>query len=245
MPDELLDHMPDELLDDAQVPKKDVRPNEERAKHASLALWSYTAVAALQVIAYIFTRQSIIAFEDGTGSLDQMGNTETIAGLITIALFLVNVGCAILFLMWFRRAYYNLGKRTKLEYTDGWAVGWWFIPIANLFKPVELMNTMCRRTRKAIRRFGSHPSTPSPDAFIGLWWAAWVISNIGARVSSRLDLDTLEDIKFSYLLETCIAGLSIVAAILCIQVIKTYNRDEAKLASLENELDSEMAQVTS
>ena len=47
----------------------------------------------------------------------------------------------ILFLMWVYRANYNvrcLGAR-DLRFTPGWSVGWFFVPIANLWKSYQVM----------------------------------------------------------------------------------------------------------
>jgi heme/copper-type cytochrome/quinol oxidase subunit 2 len=56
-----------------------------------------------------------------------------------VALFHIPLGIAtiVFFLIWEYRAYKNLSalNAQNLEHSPGWAVGWWFIPFANLVKP--------------------------------------------------------------------------------------------------------------
>ncbi|MEE2641242.1 MAG: DUF4328 domain-containing protein [Planctomycetota bacterium] len=61
---------------------------------------------------------------------------EMLIGLVTLLVYLVT---AIVFLVWFHRAYKNLpalGGR-NLATTPGWATGSFFIPILNLFRPYQ------------------------------------------------------------------------------------------------------------
>lgn len=59
--------------------------------------------------------------------------------IIGIIMFSVYVCCYILFILWFRRAYYNLHQVVKhLEHSEGWAAGAWFVPILNFFRPYHI-----------------------------------------------------------------------------------------------------------
>ena len=54
----------------------------------------------------------------------------------------------IIYLMWLHRAYQNLPALgvTKLDATPGWAVGYYFIPILNLFRPYQTMVEILRES---------------------------------------------------------------------------------------------------
>ncbi len=72
------------------------------------------------------------------------------------------------FLLWIHQAARNadaLGPRG--EFSPGWSVGWWFIPVANLWKPLQVMSEIWNR---------SHPSAMSPH-LLWPWWGAWVVGN--------------------------------------------------------------------
>lgn len=54
--------------------------------------------------------------------------------------FLVFFVTAIIFMTWFHRAYANLEPlgNPSLTFTPGWAVGCWFVPILNLYRPLQI-----------------------------------------------------------------------------------------------------------
>jgi hypothetical protein len=63
--------------------------------------------------------------------------------------------------------------------TPGWAVGWFFVPFANLFKPYQAM----KETWQA-----SHFGEASDDtSLLVAWWVLWIASNFVGSASTRLD----------------------------------------------------------
>jgi LSD1 subclass zinc finger protein len=60
--------------------------------------------------------------------------------------FLTYLATVIVFVIWFYRAHANLKSldARHLRYTSGWAVGYWFIPIMNLFRPVQVAQEIWR-----------------------------------------------------------------------------------------------------
>jgi hypothetical protein len=64
-------------------------------------------------------------------ALDASENRVALAGLVGLVIYLVGI---VVFLFWFRRAYGNLRPlRGQMSRGPGWAIGAWFIPIANLY----------------------------------------------------------------------------------------------------------------
>ena len=62
-------------------------------------------------------------------------------GLVGTAQVLIYLISGVLILMWIYRANHNaraLGA-ANMDFTPGWSVGWYFIPIANLWKPYQAM----------------------------------------------------------------------------------------------------------
>lgn len=88
----------------------------------------------------------------------------------------------ILVSMWTYRAMKNLHiiGDTNAEMSPGWAVGWYFIPFANLWKPFEGMLQIWR---------GSHHQAGESEkvpAYVGWWWATWLIGNFLSNIAVRL-----------------------------------------------------------
>ena len=86
--------------------------------------------------------------------------------------------------MWIHRAHSNLQDAgIELETSPGWAVGWYFIPIANLFKPFQAMRELWTESHGAQDSYAAEaPST------LGIWWGCWIIGNILGNVSTRMSM---------------------------------------------------------
>lgn len=95
-------------------------------------------------------------------------NVSGALGLLYLA-GAVMLAAEIVWLIWQHHATENLWARGYggLRIRPGWAVGWWFVPIGNLFMPCVAMLELDRRsTSDGVPRRAS--------ALIGAWWAAWL-----------------------------------------------------------------------
>lgn len=118
-----------------------------------------------------------------------------------IALYLVLV---VMVGMWIYRAAHNARLvRPSMQNSPGWAVGWYFIPVANLWKPYQAMSE--------IWRISCHPdswkSVRTP-AVMGWWWAGWLLSNMISNGANRAATSATTDAIF-----TLSAVLAILASI--------------------------------
>lgn len=109
--------------------------------------------------------------------------------LFGIALFLVaaTITSAVLFLMWIHRAYRVLEENgvPGLKHTPGWAVGWWFIPIANLAKPYEVVKEVFERSeRNQPSASMSFTAQKESSWIVGAWWLVWITACLATNVSS-------------------------------------------------------------
>lgn len=103
-----------------------------------------------------------------------------------LAVMMVFFTTVIVHCVWTNRMNKNaraLGAR-DMEYTPGWAVGWFFVPIANLFKPFSATNEIYRASEPGPDGVG-WKEEPTPG-ILSFWWACWIIGNILERVSDRL-----------------------------------------------------------
>lgn len=111
-----------------------------------------------------------------------------VAAVAELSVFLVTW---ILWLLWFHRAYRNTAgfEPVTLRFGKGWAVGAWFVPILNLFRPKQIANDVWRLSASAPDHTGSRFSRPVAP-IVHWWWAAWLISSVLGSVSARLFDDT-------------------------------------------------------
>ena len=88
-------------------------------------------------------------------------------------------------LMWIYRANWNaraLGAK-GMHFTPGWAVGWFFIPFLNLWKPYEAMKEIW----KASANPAKWQAEPVP-MILHAWWFLWAGSAVYSQVGFRLYL---------------------------------------------------------
>ena len=72
---------------------------------------------------------------------------------------------------------------TRLEFSPGWAVGWFFIPIMNLFKPCQAMFDLWRLSDPARMPIPKQPAAePHSAAIVGWWWGTRLASAIAGQI---------------------------------------------------------------
>jgi Domain of unknown function (DUF4328) len=128
---------------------------------------------------------------------------------------------AIAFLMWTHRAYRNLpalGAR-NLETSPGWAVGWYFVPIANLVKPYSATVEIVRHSDPDGIGVNARASS---TAIVGFWWAAYLISGViawfaGMTLASGIQARSIDGMM---------SGVAI--AMLAILLISRVDNDQPK-----------------
>ena len=97
---------------------------------------------------------------------------QMIIGVVQLVLF---IPTGILFLMWIHRANSNarsLGAQ-GMRFTPGWAVGWYFIPVAHFWKPYQAMREIWKASMYSSGDWHLQPSGP----LLKWWWAFWIVSN--------------------------------------------------------------------
>lgn len=131
--------------------------------------------------------------------------------IFAVPVLVVMLGTAILVLMWIHRANYNaraLGA-TRMEFTPGWAVGWYFIPIANFWKPYQAMKEICRASLRPSRWW--EEKAPS---LLPLWWGLWLLSSGAGGISWTASTEEVESVS-----EIVRQALNIPLALVLIRII--------------------------
>jgi hypothetical protein len=107
-------------------------------------------------------------------------------GALLIVQLLVFIAGAVLTLRWIYLANANaraLGA-TDMMATPGWAVGWFFVPLANLVMPFQTM----RELWKASARPADWQMERAPGAIL-LWWLLWLASGVTGSIASALSTE--------------------------------------------------------
>lgn len=97
--------------------------------------------------------------------------------LLQLATPLLLLPAGVLVIVWMWRSAKNLEAfpRRQGDLDSGWAIGGWFIPIANLFLPYRVMSQIAREELAAWWA-----------GIVGLWWACWVLNFLGSFAGSLM-----------------------------------------------------------
>jgi hypothetical protein len=83
---------------------------------------------------------------------------------------------------WIYRASVNAHAITDdMTITPGWAVGWYFVPFANLFKPFQAMKEIWHASHES---YGGYEER-APQ-ILGWWWGLWLVNGFIGNISARL-----------------------------------------------------------
>lgn len=167
----------------------------------------------------------------GGGAVDSVW--LLLQGLIAVVKLPAFIFTVVVFLMWLSRANKNLTplRARNVEFSPGWAVGWWFIPLANLVKPFQVVSEVWNE---------SDPETDADAGFLSnsvgtpnliyVWWFFWIVSNIASNASSRMfDSTDAKSLEISGYFFIAAGFLTVIAAILAIKVVRGITlRQEAR-----------------
>lgn len=162
-------------------------------------------------------------FETETG--ESIPVVYFVIGLVALLEILLRLLTIIFFLIWLYRAFNNLPalQARNLEFSPGWAVGWWFIPFANLVKPYQVMGELWNASDSDFDPelfLSNHIGTAS---IIGWWWGLFIIGNIVGRISDGLSEGNLNYSLVALMIYCVLHGT---AAFLIITIIRRITREQ-------------------
>ena len=155
---------------------------------------------------------------------------QRIVGFTQIALFVATV---IVFARWIYIL--NDNKRqfgaSGLRFTPGWAVGWFFVPIANFWKPYQAMKELWQVSASP-QQWQNQPSSN----LLPWWWLFWVAGNILGNLSFRLSIraDTLPELTAANIVTDLADVVSVAADLVALALVST-------IAGMQRERGRELA----
>lgn len=189
-----------------------IGPTEGRARWSIrfLALHAITDVAGIAIALFALSGPM------PEGELSPLVWAES---LLAIPLIVAALGTPIVFLMWLHRVVRKVrAMGLDAGATPGWAVGYWFIPFANLVKPYHVV-------RNVISELGGESAVSA--ARLQAWWAFWILGNIASQVETRMSTGLFGDAAVPVAAREAgivASALTAVGAWLCIGVIRTIER---------------------
>ena len=219
-----------------------LRDNSGRAKLIISIFWVMLGVTLLNMASLAWQYYLLVDVKAHPEDIDMptLQTSDTLRTGIYGLNFIMIILSMIFFIMWFRRAYYNLHclSWSYTRHTEGWAAGAWFIPILNLVWPYQIMEDIWKGTQNAIReRFGE----PQSSAIIGWWWALYLINNFFSYITSFVtgDAKGVDELITSTIVELIGEVISIAAIIVTVRMIqRTSNFEKELMVHSETPADS-------
>jgi uncharacterized protein DUF4328 len=152
-------------------------------------VWTLAAVAAATTSALLAAAlmglQTAILFDDlarksGTPStLAPVHQLQGASSQLILPYIVVDVLALALFFVWMNRIYQKLpglGAR-DLQGSPGGAVGWWFVPIANLYKPFQYLREIWRALTPGLTtNDSSSRAKVSGGTIVGALWTLAILT---------------------------------------------------------------------
>jgi hypothetical protein len=182
-----------------------------------------TGVIAAMAVRNLWLLRSLQSGEGGEDAVRALEAGAVHADLLWIGYLGLLLITAFVFCLWVVDAQRNvrdLGAE-HLTFTPGWAVGWFFVPIANLWKPYQMM----RELWQASARPDNWPAVDVPP-LLGAWWGAWIGSRLlGTLINASSGaLDTLPALIGVTWWSIVGSLVDIVAYVLVMKVIASITR---------------------
>lgn len=184
-------------------------------------------------------------------SAAEIGDAEDVVDVASAALgagYLL-VG-PLAFLPWFYRAYANLGRLgvARLRYGRGWAIGAWFVPILNLFRPKQIANDIDRASAPGAVVGGTVWHQRGVAGRLQWWWGTYIASGVtaalaGAAIAGATEetpvtrddfVAALEAERGGYGLDIVSSLLGIAAVVLAMMVIRRITAHQERVIDALN-----------
>jgi hypothetical protein len=199
------------------------KPTQGLAKFAIVMF--YIAIDA-EVVSIVSTYFQINLVEQmkvpDAVSQEQADSNDMRQAGIAFVYFIVLLILVIAFLKWLYRSYRNqlaMGI-TDMRMSPGWAVGYWFIPILNLWKPYQGMKDLYQASdpTSTARYWQTNYTTP----LLGWWWAFWLLSSFIGNASQRMtgSAKSIETLITGSWVDIFSCILSIVAAVFGLRLVR-------------------------
>ena len=213
-----------------------LRPNKQRAKNAIILIYIILALEFVLLISSYFQLELLNRILTDNYTTEELTANDNREGILALVYMLAHILSAVMFIKWFRRAYYNLHQKTNhLSYSEGWAAGAWFVPILNLYRPYQIMKELYNETRNLLLKNDINVSKSFSTNLLGLWWALWIIASFIGQAIFRLPTETTQDFIFMTNMQMVASIIGIPLALITIRVIKDYSNNETLLNEINNQ----------
>lgn len=191
----------------------ELEPLDGRARAATMIGMAFVGLTGLTVPLDLLSWQGIIDID-----AIELSGAAALASIVYLLQFVAFIASVIAVAMWIHRAHKSLNQAdvAGLEFSPGWAVGWYFIPFANLIKPYQAMRELWNNSHAT----PDHFAVEAPD-LLKVWWGTWIVGNILGNISFRMSMNGDPGLlSSSYLIGAIGSFLITICGVLIVRIIR-------------------------
>jgi Domain of unknown function (DUF4328) len=180
---------PKARLEDLKV--EEYRNSTQLAQWTLYLLYAKIAVSLLAIWSGVLEHQTLMQLANGVFESPTAAASAAQASDVRQAMFgavqsIIFMVCGFFCLRWIHRMCFNARIQARhMQFTPGWSIGWYFVPIAYWWKPYRAMQEIWQESVDQAPARGSEA-----PGLLGLWWTLWIIfallSNASLRMSMRV-----------------------------------------------------------
>jgi len=135
------------------------------------------------------------------------------AGALWVVLFVITI---VVWCVWQHRSHQAARDLVAgLDLSAAWAVGCWFVPIVNYFKPFQAIRELWRASEGS-PTWRAQATWP----VLSWWWTTWLGFNLLGSLQTTTSGTDLSAIRRSDLIGLVSVTLGVVAALLAVQIVR-------------------------
>ena len=155
-----------------------------RGRVAIVAVLVWLAADFAYTISSGLTIAALNSLGSGTGPAPE--TADAVARITSIVMLVAMLVSIVFVSRWIMRVNANAHSLSEsMTITPGWNVGWFFVPVATLWKPFQGL----RETWQASVSPHDPASVPVP-ALMRWWWGLWLATSILGNITMRLSSGT-------------------------------------------------------
>jgi Domain of unknown function (DUF4328) len=203
-----------------------VIPLGKRARWAVVLLAATIVIDVLAIGSDLWQVVLINRFLDGKDTdSGPLASSDHRQAVLSAFQFLVLLASGIVFIRWLHAAYRNIASlgAPELRFKPGWAIGAWFVPFLNLWRPKQIADDIWRGSdpeAPLVQEPGSH--SDDDGHLLTTWWALWIVSLFIGNIAGRLffSAESLPDIRDSDELDMAALAFDVSAAVYAVLVVR-------------------------
>jgi hypothetical protein len=213
----------------------------------SLASWGHATCAALAIAAVVEAvvlvtelqqlsalSDTPLSASDASRNLDLARRIDSLNDAFLVTAFITLV----VFITWMWRAAKNneaLGRQHP-RFGPGWAIGGWFIPLANLVIPVLVMQDLWRGSDPAVPRGDMRWKIADRSPLVGWWWGLMLTSRAFYATGNGIGNNgNVADLRQGIAIQSVGTAASIAAAVVAILMVRRLSERQEECLRVQHE----------